>query len=405
MLPSLLDNDLYKFTMQGAVLQCYPEAEATYEFINRDPGRRFNKDFLQELRKEIAALNDLALTEDELEWMADLELFAGEYIEWLRGFALSVGEVEARFDSEGNLSVEVRGPWVRTILWEVPLMALISKIYFEMIETDWDHVLANSFDIALRKGVLLSREGCRFSDFGTRRRRSPSVHEVVLRAFLELPVHLEQGVESGYSGTSNVYYSRMFGTRPIGTVAHEWTMAHAGLYGVEEANERALRTWLEVYGSGFNIALTDTYTTDLFLKSFRADLARAYAGVRHDSGDPFPFVDRVLEHYRDDEIDPGTKTLVFSDGLNVDRAIAIEKHVNGRSATAYGIGTNFTNDFAGSPSLNFVIKMTEIEGKQVVKISDDRGKSTGDDKVLEEVEEILRRGSSDRTTDYTDGHG
>ena len=392
---SLLDNDLYKFAMQGAVWRCYPDTMATYEFFNRDPKRHFNEGFLRDLRREISALEGLALTGEELCWMGELNLFDADYLDWLKRFAFSTEEVQTDLDTDGNLSVRVHGPWVRTILWEVPLMALISGIYFETIEKDWDHDLSSCAERAREKGIRLSRAGCRFSDFGTRRRRSPAVQAAVLCAFLELPRHLGEGFQSGFLGTSNVHYSRLLNTKPIGTVAHEWTMAHAGLFGIEEANRRALRHWIEIYGGGNNIALTDTFTTRLFLESFDAELARAYDGVRHDSGDPFVFVERILEHYEKNQIDPRTKTLVFSDGLNVDRAIAIERHIGGRAAAAYGIGTNFTNDFKGSPSLNFVIKMTEIEGEPVAKISDDRGKLTGHGQTLAQVEatvEAILRG-------------
>lgn len=387
--PSLLDNDLYKFAMQGAVWQCYPETVATYEFFNRDPGRRFNEGFLRDLRRAVFALEGLALTGEELRWMSALNLFDANYLGWLKGFSFSTDEVQTALDTEGNLSVRVHGPWVRTILWEVPLMTLISGIYFETMEKDWDRDLSRYVKVAREKGVRLSQAGCRFSDFGTRRRRSPEVQAMALEAFLDLPRCLEGGIESGYVGTSNVHFSRLYHTRPVGTVAHEWTMAHAGLFGIEEANRQALCRWIEVYEGDYLIALTDTFTTRLFLESFDAELARAYAGVRHDSGDPFVFVERILEHYKKNGIDPRSKTLVFSDGLNVDRAIAIERYIGSRVAAAYGIGTNFTNDFEGSPSLNFVIKMTEIEGEPVAKISDDHGKMTGHGQTLTQVEATI----------------
>ena len=172
---SLLDNDLYKFAMQGAVWRCYPDTMATYEFFNRDPRRHFNEGFLRDLRREISALEGLALTGEELCWMGELNLFDADYLDWLKRFAFSTEEVQTDLDTEGILSVRVHGPWVRTILWEVPLMALISGIYFETIEKDWDHDLSSCAERAREKGIRLTRAGCRFSDFGTRRRRSPAV--------------------------------------------------------------------------------------------------------------------------------------------------------------------------------------------------------------------------------------
>ena len=391
MLPSLLDNDFYKFTMQCAVLQCYPEAEAEYEFFNRDPKSRFSADFLERLRQEVAAIEGLALSAEERQWLADLNRFSDEYLHWLADYRFSSDEVEIDLTEECALSLRVHGPWVRTILWEVPLMAKISELYFETIDNQWNHDITAYFEKSLNKGRRLSSEECRFSDFGTRRRRSLSIQEAALNAFIELPDHLSVDVRSSYAGTSNVYFSRKFGTPPVGTVAHEWTMAHAGLIGVAQANERALRKWSELYEGDVSIALTDTFTTDLFLSSFDADFARAYDGVRHDSGDPFAFVDKVVAFYLDYRIDPGQKTLVFSDGLTVERAIEIEKYVGRRCKTAYGIGTHFTNDFVDSPSLNMVIKMTRLNGKPVAKISDEPSKATGHPEALREAREVIRR--------------
>lgn len=384
MISSLLDNDFYKFTMQAAVRKLYPRTPVEYRLFPRRTPLPWNDTYVDIVRESMSAMGGLRLRNEEADWLKGLHVFENEYIDWLRGFALDPDAVRLRKTRGNELAVVVAGNWADVILWEVPLLAILSEAYYATIQTGWDLNLDAYHAKTLQKGRRLSEAGCPFSDFGTRRRRSRAVQECAIHAFAEL------GEGSTFSGTSNVNLARRYGVKPIGTVAHEWTMAIGGLHGAAEANRTACRQWLEVHGHIPLIALTDTYTVDLFIDNFDSDLAEAYDGVRHDSGDPFRFADRFERFYRDNGINPKGKTLVFSDSLDVDRAIEIQRHVDGRMKTAYGIGTHFMNDLGDRP-LDIVIKLTEINHRPVAKLTDDPGKATGSGEAVEQAKEDVAR--------------
>ncbi len=394
MISSLLDNDLYKLTMMQAVWERYPDATVTYEFINRRPSDKFNHEFCDRLSDELLVFRDLRLSPDERNWLETQGLFKTGFLEFLASFLLLPSQVSLELVDGSRLRIEIAGRWLETILWEVPLMALISEVYFETVERAWDKSFDLYLEKTLTKGTRLAEAGCRFTDFGTRRRRSSALHRAVVEAFTSL-----EGERRGFFlGTSNMHLAREFGIPPIGTMAHEWIMAHAGLFGVSGANRKALHVWREIYGDRLLIALTDTYTTDLFLKEFSGPLAQQYEGVRHDSESPFPFAEKVIGFYHDEGIDPSTRKAVFSDSLDVDRAIAIQERVGGEIQPLFGIGTHFTNDFPGSPALNMVIKMSSINGRPVAKISDDPSKASGPKSAIHESLTAIERAMEDRKT-------
>jgi nicotinate phosphoribosyltransferase len=366
---TLLDNDLYKFTMMQAVWLKYPSARVRYQFINRQPEHVFTDAAVLLIRERIAHLADCRFTEGELGFLEGLPYMRGDFIEFLRDFKLNAAEVTVELE-EGQLVLWIDGTWVDTILWEVPLMALISETYFEVVNQDWTDDLQSYTQRAREKAKRLTAAGCAFAEFGTRRRRSYDHQAAVMLAFKE---------EGGkFAGTSNCHFAMLHDLRPVGTMAHEWVMGHAGLGRVETANQTALEVWGEIYQGKLDTALTDTYTTDLFLQNIHGRLAKAYDAVRHDSESPFEFADKMLRFYGEEGIDAKQKGIVFSDSLDVDKAIEIERHVDGRTKTWYGIGTHFTNDIVDSPALNIVIKLYEIDGVKVAKISDNPMKATGD---------------------------
>lgn len=387
MILSLLDNDLYKMTMMQAVWQRYRHGKATYELINRQQGNLFTESFCDQLRDELSLFSKLGFRSDERDWLENTGLFRKEFIEFLTSFKLDPSKINLRLSRNLSLEIEISGLWVETILWEVPLMALINEIYFNKIRKEWDRNLDHYRERSTEKGNELAQAGCHFSDFGTRRRRSLAVHQTVIDAFTKL----KEGQKGCFLGTSNMYLAREFGITPIGTMAHEWIIAHAGIYGISGANRKALQVWRNVYENKLLIALTDTYTTELFLKEFSGPLARQYEGVRHDSGNPFSFAQNVISFYRREGIDPSTKTAVFSDNLTVERAIAIQRGVGGNIQPFFGIGNHFTNDFPGSPALDIVIKMTRINGRPVTKISDNPHKASGLPKAIEESLATIKR--------------
>ncbi|MGJ8639902.1 MAG: nicotinate phosphoribosyltransferase [Opitutaceae bacterium] len=366
---TLLDNDLYKFTMMQAVWVKYPETRVRYQFINRRPTDTFTEAAVELIRERIARLADCQLADDELAFLEALPFIRADFIEFLRGFTLRAEDVTVEYD-DGQLVLWVDGTWVNTILWEVPLMALISETYFEVVDQEWQNDVEAYAAMTREKGERLTAAGAEFFEFGTRRRRSYDYQDAVVGAFKE--------VGGTCGGTSNLHFAMKHGLRPIGTMAHEWIMGHAGLGDVETANQTALDAWLDVYGGQLDTALTDTYTTDVFFENISGRLAETYGALRHDSECPFEFADKVLNFYENEAIDAKTKGIVFSDSLNVAKVIEIENHVAERTKTYYGIGTHFTNDFEGSHALNIVIKLYEVDGVKVAKISDNPIKASGD---------------------------
>ena len=371
---SILDTDLYKLTMQNAVLQLFPKAKAQFELVNRGK-TQFPIGFDKELKKQIVFMSKLALSDEEGIFLNEKCPFLGEaYVDFLRGYRFNPDEVMVT-QRGGDLSVVITGPWYRTILWEVPLMAVISELYFRMTKQtgeDWAVVLQKAQD----KGNLMRANGLKVADFGTRRRFSHlNQYNVVdtLKIF---------GKEA-LVGTSNVYIAMQLEIKPIGTMAHEWIQFHAAKYGFERANVMAMENWAKVYRGDLGIVLTDTFTTKDFFRVFDKFYAKLFDGVRHDSGDPFEFGEKVIRHYEKLGIDPMSKVIIFSDGLTVEKALEIAKVFAGRIKVSFGIGTSLSNDVGVKP-LNIVIKMFEVliafaqEWTQTIKLSDVSGKNTGD---------------------------
>lgn len=384
-LPSLLDNDFYKFTMQHGVLKLFPRAKARYKFINRGK-HPFPTGFGDSLRQAVNAMADLRLTVDEKRWMAaTCPYLDPTYLDFLQGYCYDPAEVHISQEGE-ELQVEVEGYWYRTILWEVPLMALISELYYPLnkLQRASDDEVSRITREKIEKYKALE---VKIAEFGTRRRHSFAVHQQVVEV-------LKQWGGSTFVGSSNVHLARVNGVKPIGTHAHEWFMFHAAGYGFKMANVLGLQHWVEVYRGDLGIALSDTYTTAVFLEQFDKMFSKLFDGVRHDSGDPVTFAEQTIRHYQRMGIDPLSKTIIFSDALNYGKVVRIADYCRGKIGFSFGIGTNFTND-VGVPAMNMVIKMTETqpEGKQwipVVKLSDEKGKYTGSPEMIDLAKRLLQ---------------
>ncbi len=365
------DNDLYKFTTMNAIQKKFPEAEVVYRFVNRG-NTLFPENFSVELRKEVEHMRDLILTEEEERFMRrKCYYFDPVFFDLLKGFRFDPGEVYITQEG-GKLEVEIKGLWYRTVLWEVPLMAIISELYFKMTGRQAREIEEK----AIVKAKQFAEIEAEISEFGTRRRFSFEVQDKVIEI-------LKRHTGKFLNGTSNVYFAMKYDLTPIGTHPHEWFMYHGAQFGYRAANDLSLAHWVEVYHGYLGIALTDTYTSDNFFKSFNSKYAKLFDGLRWDSGDPFEFTDKALKHYRENRIDPGIKTIVYSDSLDLEEIKAIKKYVAGRIHDVYGIGTYLTNDVGVKP-LNMVIKLFECKAKKhseclpVVKLSDAEGKHTGD---------------------------
>ncbi|WP_158827996.1 nicotinate phosphoribosyltransferase [Mucilaginibacter lacusdianchii] len=383
-LPSILDNDFYKFTMQQGVVRLFQGASARYRFINRGK-HSFPPGFAEALRASVDAMAELRLSREEKRFLqVTCPYLDPVYLDFLDGYRYNPEEVHIEQHGD-QLQVHIEGLWYRTILWEVPIMSLICELYYIMQNENRisnDEVIQN-----IRQKIENYRSlGVNIAEFGTRRRYSYEVHRLVVQA-------LRQYGEGSFVGTSNVHMAMAHQTKPIGTHAHEWFMFHAARYGFKMANAMGLENWVRVFRGDLGIALSDTYTTDVFFKQFDKMFSKLFDGVRHDSGDPLQFADKVIAHYQQLGIDPVSKTIIFSDALNYDKVARIAEHCQGRIGMSFGIGTNFTND-AGPKAMNIVIKMTEAhpqdgEWTEVVKLSDEHGKYTGSEQVINLSKTIL----------------
>ncbi|EGN99004.1 hypothetical protein SERLA73DRAFT_108274 [Serpula lacrymans var. lacrymans S7.3] len=401
-LKSLLDTDLYKLTMQQAVLSHFPEAQATYRFTHRDNNVYFTRSCIDEFESALSHFKSVALTNEELKWLTrNCSYLKPEYLSYLSSYRFKPEQVSIQFKpvtigSElGDVEIEAMGPWVETIMWEVPLMACLSETYFRFVSKDWNY--EKQAERAYEKATALLQAGCTFSEFGTRRRRSFHIQDLVVSALIR--ASQEFPTQGKFSGTSNVYLAYKYDLMPIGTIAHEWFMGVAALRGYEHANSTALDLWEQVYPSDLLVALTDTFSTEVFYKEFITDKNRAkrWKGLRQDSGDPFIFVPRAKEVYESLGINYREKSIIFSDAVHLDKALALKKQCDDLGfVCSFGIGTFLTNDFytvsSGgkdkSKALNMVIKLGEINGKQCVKISDELTKNTGDNKTVLEVKKL-----------------
>lgn len=396
MIHSILDNDLYKFTMQMAVLEKFPDTIVEYRFTNRGK-QRFNENFVRELRRIVDEdIPALALSDDEYQWLKkSCPFFKPMYLEYLKNYRFDPSEVMVSLNSDNDLDIMVRGLWHSSILWEIVLMATISELYFDTVENEWKKIesdsgseknIFNRYSSLIEKlGKELESNACLYSEFGTRRRRGSELHDSVIKT-----LH----VMDNFMGTSNVYLAKKYDCRPIGTIGHEWVMGISALVGLKNANLFALECWLDMYKGDLGIALSDTFGSKAFFDNFNLKLAKLYDGVRHDSGDPFVFADQVIEHYKSLGIDPSSKLIVFSDSLQASDAANIKEYCRGKIKCSFGIGTSLTNNsefFDKEPPLNMVIKLYKVNDIPVVKLSDDEGKETGDMDALRVANYIFRR--------------
>lgn len=384
LISSILDNDFYKITMQQGVIRLFPAAEAKYQFINRGK-HLFPENFSVALRKAVNEMALLKLSKEEKQFLkVTCPYLDPVYLDFLEGYRFNPEEVQIQQEG-GQLTVHIEGLWYRTILWEVPLMSLICELFYTM--TNSERISNEEIIIRTRLKIEKYKElGVTVAEFGTRRRYSYQVQRLVLQALTEYGA-------GSFIGTSNVHMAMLHQTKPIGTHAHEWFMFHAARYGFKMANAMGLEHWVQVYRGDLGIALSDTYTTDVFFRQFDKMFSKLFDGVRHDSGDPLEFADKVIGHYEHMGIDPRSKTIVFSDGLDYDKVARIAVHCRNRIGMSFGIGTNFTND-AGHKAMNIVIKMTEAHPKdsewtEVVKLSDEPGKHTGTEATINLAKTIL----------------
>ena len=384
---SVLDTDLYKFTTSYAYSKLYPRAYGQFRFIDRGK-TTYPQGFAEELKKEIQEMSKLALTKDEASFLyRELPYLPPTYIDFVRGFRFDPEEVKVEQDAEGHLSIIAEGLLYRVTLWETPILALVSELYYKMLGAQPDMEYTERTIIS--KARKLAEHGITFSMFGMRRRFSAAIEDRVTELLKE---HA-----AGYLfGTSNVYYAYKHGLRVSGTHPHEWIQFHGAMFGYKMANYMAMEDWINVYDGDLGTVLTDTYTTDVFMRNFSKKHAMLFTSLRHDSGDPLQFTEKVIARYRELRVDPTIKYIIFSDGLDPERAIEIANYCKGRIGASFGIGTNFSNDVGnGVRPMNIVMKlwkckMTEKERwNPCVKLSDVDGKHTGEPDEIELAQRTL----------------
>ncbi len=379
---SLLDTDLYKFSMMQVVLHHYPAAQVEYRFNCRTPGVDL-RPYLDEIRAEVEALCSLRFAEDELDYLRSWRYIKSDFVDFLGLFQLNskyvhIGLAEPGGGALDDSGIEIRiaGPWLHTILFEVPLLAIINEVYFRRTQADLDLGEGRRRlheKIALLRGTP-GYEGCRIADYGTRRRFSRDWHE-------EVTTTLRDELGTQLAGTSNVRLAHRLGLVPLGTLAHEYLQAHQALGPrLRDSQTAALETWAREYRGDLGIALSDVYGMNAFLRDFDMYFCKLFDGTRHDSGDPFVWGEKMLAHYQANRVDPRSKVMVFSDGLDIPKVMRLYEHFRGRSQLAFGVGTNLTNDLGPTP-LQIVIKMVRCNGQPVAKISDSPGKNMGGDEA------------------------
>jgi nicotinate phosphoribosyltransferase len=372
---SLLCEDAYKFSMGQAIYHHFSEYKTTWTFKCRNTDVHFTPEMVEEIKRQIKLFCELRFAEEDLAYLDTIKWIKGSYIDFLRLWHARYEDFTINTDSPCGLNIEASGTWLNTSMYEIPILAIVNEVYFRFAY-DSDELMAQ-FERKLNAkldGLINGnfRIG-NFSEFGLRRRLSNHAQDIVVRLLKEKN---EQFKDSYFIGTSNVQLAKKYGVKPVGTMAHEWIMCsgqgnhkHNPAY----SNWYALDAWVKEYGVLNGIALTDTITTDCFLRDFQLTYATLFSGVRHDSGDPFAWGEKMIQHYESLGIDPHTKTLLFSDSLDFERATKLYDYFRDKACVAFGIGTFLSND-TDVHALNIVMKVTKCNGQDVAKISDVQGK-------------------------------
>lgn len=373
---SLLESDMYKFSMGQVIYHKFSDYKTTWTFKCRNEDVIFSEEMVQEIDEQITHYCTLRFTEEELQYLDSIKWIKGSYIDFLRLWHPRREDIVISL-TNGKLDIEATGTWLNTSMYEIPILAIVNEVYFRM-KYDYNELIESfkeRLDDKLEALNTFKYRLSNFSEFGLRRRLSSEAQEMVVKAFANPTNRFCK--DTHFVGTSNVYLAKKYGVKPVGTMAHEFIMCvgqgnhkHNPSY----SNWYMMDSWVKEYGVLNGIALTDTITTECFLKDFQLTFATLFSGVRHDSGDPIKWGEKIIEHYQDLGIDTKTKTLLFSDSLNFEKATMLNEHFKNRINVAFGIGTYLSNDTCVKP-LNIVMKVTKCNGQDVAKLSDCEGKN------------------------------
>ena len=388
------DDDLYKFTMCCAVIDNFPRAQVKYSFTDRDD-TVYPEGFARELAAQIKALDSVTITDDEIDFMRRrCGYIPGWFYNYLKGYRFNHRWVDVRQDSEGHLEIDIEGSWAETILLEVKILAIVSELYYIMTGQCGAFDYGRYYHKSYRKAERLLEAGCVYSDFGTRRRASFEAEDTVVRAMKDCEAsHKWPG---RFVGTSNVYLAMKHDVLPVGTMAHEFICAIGGMYGPQMANNIAMNLWRNTFRGALGTFLYDSFGWKIFSLNFSEDFANLFKGLRVDSGDNYVQLMRIVDKYRSLGIDPKTKQVIFSNALDVDSAIDIQRYAVNYCQPSFGIGTHFTNDFDGVKPMNIVIKLIAAKITEswdfyndTCKLSEDTGKHTGRPEVVRRFMDAL----------------
>lgn len=395
---SILDTDSYSFSIQYFYLQKFPRAIGKFKFKDRN-NTVYPEGFAEKVMEEVRKMENLQLTDSEASWMEEkMYYFPKWYIStFLKGYRFDSNEVRIWQDLNGHLECEITGYLWRILFWEEPLLAIISELYHREVGdvADLDEVAQTTRE----KFMKFQMHGINFSDFGTRRRFSFDVQDVVVKTFTDLSKLFANGTGKDhvcFNGTSNVYLAHKYNITPIGTMAHQVVSGIGALFGYKEANYISMEYWYDVYGADLGIYLYDTYGWGSFSRNFSKKHAMLYSGLRVDSGDNIEQFEKIMSKYKSLGIDPSTKSIIFSNALTTDDAIDIHLKVGGRMKDSYGIGTHFTCDIKNVKPMNIVVKLDEIaiteksQTQKAIKISNDSSKACGDINEIDIAKKIFK---------------
>ena len=370
---SLLDTDLYKFNMNQVIFHKHTDLIGEYHFKCRNENVKFTNEMLQEINDQIDYLCNLKFSKEELNYLKSIRFIKPDYVEFLRLYHPIRDYVETSLDKDNNLIVIIKGPLFSAMQFEIYLLEIINEVYFRM-QFDYDKLLESARTKLAQKieDFNNNKYTFKYAEFGSRRRLSREWQDELLKELISKTNNIV--------GTSNVYFAMKYKVKPIGTYAHEYVQMYQGIDKIPLAytNYYAMKDWYDEYKGDNGTALTDTITTDLFLKDFNRSMVNNYTGVRHDSGDPYLWADKILNHYKKYNVNPKDKTLLFSDSLDFDRAQNIYNKYKDITKVSFGIGTFITNDTCVEP-LNIVIKLQYVNDRPVAKLSDNEEKTMCDD--------------------------
>lgn len=375
------DNDLYTFTCQYYILETYPRAEVEYTFYDRN-GQIYPAGFDRLLREQVEYMKDVTITDEEVEYMTEHCIYLPLwYFTFLKGFRFNPAEVDIRQDAEGHLSISVTGKWFSAIMWEMPILSCISEL-MHTLRGDIDRYDEDlEYKRAVRKAEDIFGGGLTLGDMGTRRRLSFRHHEAVVKAMSE--VYASREWPGRFTGSSNVWLAMKYNISPLGTMSHQLISFEENVSGVFECNFNVMKKFSDVYDGDNGIYLYDCFGDKVFFSNLSKRMAMMYKGLRVDSGNEEEQLEKIIAKYKSLGIDPATKQIVYSNGLNLDRAIEIHNYTAGRMQDSYGIGTYLTCDVTGCSPSNIVIKLTRMRITELrawhdcVKLSCDKGKTLG----------------------------